>query len=243
MARHLVLFDIDGTLLDSRKGGRRAMRRALQAVYGTSGALDTYPMAGKTDTTIVRDMLLAARVPEEVLWARFPEYRRVFAHFLEEELQRRPPRALPGARELVTLIHRRPDMILGLLTGNIEEGARLKLRHAGFDPEMFVVAAYGSDALTRDELPSIALTRAETLTGERFSDHRIVVVGDTPLDIRCGHEVGAKTIAVATGPYSPETLASFGPDVLLPGLKNPEYVLALIEDGEDGEDGASGKEY
>ncbi len=231
MGRHLVLFDIDGTLLDSRKGGRRAMRRALERVYGTSGALDSYPMAGKTDRTIIRDVLLAAGIPEEQIWVRFPEYRRVFAQYLREELERRPPVPLPGAKELVDILRQHPGIVLGLLTGNIEEGARIKLERAGFDPRAFVVAAYGSDAQTRDKLPVIALRRAQASTGERFEGKDVVIVGDTPLDISCGLQIGAKTIAVTTGPYSEEELAPFHPDVILPGFQDTALTVRYILNG------------
>jgi len=105
------------------------------------------------------------------------------------------------------------------------------LERAGFDPGAFVVAAYGSDAQTRDELPVIALRRAQALTGERFEGKDVVIVGDTPLDISCGLQIGAKTIAVTTGPYSEEELAPFHPDVILPGFQDTALTVRYILNG------------
>lgn len=228
---HLTLFDIDGTLLRSKGAGRRAMRRALEAVFGTAGDIDTYPMAGKTDQVIIRDVLQAARIPLPQIVSHMSEYRRVYARVLVEELTHTQPEPLPGALDLVKRLHARPDVILGLLTGNLEEGARLKLRAAGFDPALFVVTAFGSDAVTRDQLPQVALERARALTGHMFWGKQVVIVGDTPNDIRCGRPVGAKSVAVATGPFSLSELAAHGPDILLPDLQDVDRAERAILDG------------
>jgi len=225
---YLVLFDIDGTLLDSRKVGREAMKRAMEEVYGTSGPLHRYNMAGKSDRLTLRDVLTAAGLSEAVIWERFPLYRRAFAKHLEALLQERPPFPLPGARDLVTRLSQRGDVILGLVTGNIPEGAHLKLRYAGFDPSLFRVGAYGSDALERDELPRLALERARSSVPDVPESIRVVVIGDTPLDIQSGHRAGARTVAVSTGPYSADTLAAFHPHVLLPNLADVSRAEAAI---------------
>ncbi len=230
---HLVLFDIDGTLLNSHGAGRRAMKRALLAVYGTAGDLDGYNMAGKTDRRIIHDVLVAAGLSADDIAARFPRYEAVYADMLEEEVARRRPTPLPGARDLVVRLARREDVVLGLLTGNLPEGAYIKLRSAGFDPRLFVVTAFGDDALDRHELPPVAVARAHALTGHRFRGKEVVIVGDTPLDIACGREIGARSVAVATGPYSLEDLAPHGPDALLPGLADVERAEAVILDRRD----------
>ncbi len=228
---HLVLFDIDGTLLTSKGAGRRAMRRALLAVYGTEGSINTYPMAGKTDQVIIREALKEAGLTLKDINARFDEYRRLYVIYLEEELQRSPPDSLPGAHALVQRLHSRNDILLGLLTGNLEEGAFLKLRYAGFEPALFKVGAFGSDAVYREELPPIAVQRAYSLTGRKFKGKDVVIVGDTPLDIQCSRTVDAKSVAVATGPYSPTELHTYGPDVVLPDLQNTELAERAILNG------------
>lgn len=225
---HLVLFDIDGTLLNSHGAGRRAMKRALQAVYGTAGALERYDMAGKTDRRIIQDVLVAAGFTVEEIAARFPQYMDVYARFLTEEVAQKPPSPLPGAIPLVDRLAHRDDVVLGLLTGNLPAGARIKLRSAGFDPALFQVTAFGSDALDRHELPPIAVQRAHVRVGYQFRGKHIVIVGDTPLDIECGREIGAKSVAVATGPYSEDELARYQPDVLLPNLADVERAESAI---------------
>ena len=228
---HLVLFDIDGTLLNSHGAGRRAMKRALQVVYGTAGDLDGYDMAGKTDRRIIHDVLTAAGFTPEEVAARFPQYMSVYARFLQEEVTRRAPSPLPGAITLVERLARRADVLLGLLTGNLPQGARIKLRSAGFDPDLFQVAAFGSDALDRHQLPPIAVQRAQARTGHQFRGKHVVIVGDTPLDIECGREIGAKSVAVTTGPYSEEELVRYRPDLVLPNLADVEWAeTAILKD-------------
>ena len=230
-AMHLVLFDIDGTLLDARGAGRRAMRRTLKDVFGTWGILDSYNMAGRTDRTTIRDVLTAVGFSAEEIEQRMPEVRRLFPQYLEEELRTRPPVPLAGAKEIVKRLQRRDDVVLGLLTGNLEEGAYLKLRYAGFDPEVFRINAFGSDALTRDELPHIALERAKRKLGLTFRRDEVVIVGDTPLDIQCSQVVGAKSVVVTTGPFSAEELRRYHPDVILPDLRDTLRVEAVILNG------------
>ncbi len=232
---HLVLFDIDGTLLNSHGAGRRAMKVALERVYGTAGNLDRYNMAGKTDRRIIFDVLTAAGLTPEDVSARFAAYVEVYVRTLAQIVREHPPTPLPGAHLLVERLARRPDIILGLLTGNLPEGARIKLKSAGFDPDLFRVSAYGSDALDRDHLPPIALERARSELGHTFRDKHIVIVGDTPLDIQCSRTVNAKSVAVATGPYPMEVLAQHRPDVLLPDLSDVERAEAAILNGSEQE--------
>ncbi len=224
---YIVLFDIDGTLLHSHGAGRRAMKKAMEEVFGTAGALEGYNMAGRSDLQTVLVVLSAAGIPEEHVWEHLPKYRRAFARYLEEELRSQPPTALPGARELIARLHHRSDVVLGLITGNIEEGARLKLMYAGFDPQVFHVAAFGNEALDRDELAALALRHAAE-AGILVEKGRPVVVGDTPLDIKSGRAVGARVVAVATGPYPEERLAALQPDVLLPNLADVNRAEAAI---------------
>ncbi len=228
---HLVLFDIDGTLLNSHSAGRRAMKQALQAVYGTAGSLDGYDMAGKTDRRIIFDVLTSAGLSPAEVEERFPEYTEAFARALAAIVRDRPPTPLPGALPLIDRLAQREDILLGLLTGNLPEGARIKLVSAGFDPGIFRVAAFGSDAFERDDLPAIALERAHQLTEHRFAGKRVVIVGDTPLDIQCSRTIDAKSVAVATGPYSEDVLARHQPDVILPSLADVDRAEAAILNG------------
>jgi phosphoglycolate phosphatase-like HAD superfamily hydrolase len=212
----LVLFDIDCTLIDGHGAGKRAVLHALREVYGLEGKLGDYTFHGRTDPAIVRDLveLWGNRSPEpdpvaddssvEACLERYVE-------LLEDELSRGHVETLPGVPELVTALAGTPRALLGLLTGNVEGGARLKLASTGL-LHLFEVAAYGSDSAARTDLPAIALERAEEVSGRRFRGKEIVIIGDTPADIACGAHLGVKAVAVATGRYSAQELRHHNPD-------------------------------
>jgi phosphoglycolate phosphatase-like HAD superfamily hydrolase len=129
---------------------------------------------------------------------------------------------------LLDRLDARADVVLGLLTGNLAEGAELKLRSGGIDPSRFRVGAYGSDAAHRPELPSIAARRAEPLFGHVPSGADVVIIGDTPADIHCGQGISARALGVATGSYSVSDLAACGPHAVFEDLSDTERVLEAI---------------
>jgi phosphoglycolate phosphatase len=226
--KRLVLFDIDGTLLTTDGVAPRAFRYALEHVFGTSGPQRGYSFAGKTDPQIARDLLHLGGVPEQLQRERLPE---VWLHYtaeLQRQITSEPPRVYPGVREVVDHLHDEPDAILGLLTGNLRDGARIKLEHAGFPFERFSVGAFGSDHAERRELPALAVARAEERFGRRFHGKSVVIIGDTPLDVACGEHLGVRTIAVATGTYSEDDLRACGPDYLFGDLGDIARVLEAI---------------
>lgn len=226
--RRLVLLDIDGTLLTTDGAAARAFRAALHQVFGACGRPEGYSFAGKTDSQIARDLLLAAGVAEEQIDRRLDQAWEIYAATLAEEVDRIRARAFPGARELVDRLHASPDALLGLLTGNVPEGARLKLESAGLRFDRFQVGAFGSDHAERRELPALAIARAEAASGRRFTGKDVVIIGDTPLDIACGEHLGVRTIAVSTGNYSSEELAACGPDHLFESLQDTDAVCRAI---------------
>ena len=226
----LVLFDIDGTLLWSDGAGRGAIRKALLAEMGTTGPIDGFRFDGKTDPQIVRDLMIAAEHPhansEEHIQAVCDRY----VELLSDELAdtRRNVRALPGVVKLLDSLGELSDLVVGLLTGNVLDGAKLKLRAAGIDFTRFRVGAFGSDSATRDELPSIAAERAAELMGEPPSGSQIVIIGDTPADVTCGAGVGARAIAVATGAYTVDELIRAGASTAFEDLSDVSSVVAAI---------------
>jgi phosphoglycolate phosphatase-like HAD superfamily hydrolase len=139
------------------------------------------------------------------------------------------PERFPGVVELIDALEARADRVLGLLTGNLAEGAAAKLRAVGIDPARFAVAAYGSDHEVRAELPAIALERARARFGTDIPGSALVIIGDTPADIECGRAVGARAIAVATGRYSVEDLAAHDPFAVFADLTDTEAVLRAID--------------
>jgi len=228
-SRRLVLFDIDGTLLDTQGAGRRGFHAALLDVFRTTGPIDSYRFCGRTDPEIARYLLTAAGVSEDQLVSELPRLWDQYLANLEVEVKDRPPQVCPGVIELLERIESDGDrLVLGLLTGNIEPGARLKIDSSGLGFSRFLLGAYGSDHEIRDQLPAVAVARAEAKTGHRFEGKSVVIVGDTPADIACGAQLGARSIAVATGLFTEEQLAACEPDFLFATLEDAEAVMHAI---------------
>lgn len=224
----LVLFDIDGTLLSASGAGRRAMHRAFLDVYGTAGPIETYDFRGKTDPVIVQDLLAAAGLEAALVAAREVEFFARYLEHLEAEIGDGGRVVLyPGVARLVQALAAYDRCVVGLLTGNVEAGARIKLRPTGLWPH-FRLGAYGSDEAERTRLPAVAARRAEALVGRPFRGGDLVIVGDTPLDVGCARAFGAGAIAVATGWHSADDLAACGPDHVFADLADTERVMAAI---------------
>ncbi len=227
----LVLFDVDSTLLSSGGAGRRAMRRALTDVFGTWGD-PGYHYDGKTDRQIVRDLMRGAGHGDPYIDERMDQLLEMYLSELEVEVRHGelPPRPLPGVPELLDRLETVPDVVLGLLTGNIAPGAAVKLRAAGIDVERFRVNAYGSDHEHRPQLPSFAQRRAREILGRDVEPDAMTVIGDTPADIHCGQSAGARTIGVATGRYTVEELRLHSPTAVFETLADTDAVLEVITD-------------
>ncbi|HKW47282.1 MAG TPA: HAD family hydrolase [Gemmatimonadaceae bacterium] len=227
----LVLFDIDGTLLWTDGAGRRAIHRALIEIFGETGPAD-HRFDGKTDPQIVRELMRVVGHEDEHIDARMQDLFARYVECLREELRDPEHRALPlpGVSDLLTALKARHDIALGLLTGNLMEGARAKLEAVGIDPDMFVIGAFGSDHEHRPELPAIAQRRAREVLGIDVLGRDVVVIGDTPADVECGRDIGARAIGVATGRYSTEELASHGAAAVFRDLTNTAAVVSAITD-------------
>lgn len=225
----LVLLDIDGTLLWTDGAGRRAIHDALLQVFGSTGPADHW-FDGKTDRQIVRELMRLDGHDDPWIDARMDELLDTYARNLDRELRHpdHPPRLYDGVVELLDALDARDDVILGLLTGNLEVGAQGKLRAVGIDPGRFRVGAYGSDHEHRPELPAIAQRRASESLGIQLAGENVVVVGDTPADIHCGRSIGARAIAVATGRYSVAELAGHGPAAVFADLTDTAAVVDSI---------------
>ncbi|UCG86542.1 MAG: haloacid dehalogenase-like hydrolase [Gemmatimonadota bacterium] len=228
--KKLILFDVDGTLLWTDGAGRAAIRQALIHEMGTAGPIDDFAFAGKTDPQIVRELLRAAAHPNADSNSHAERVCQRYAEVLESELRapQRSVRVFQGVRTLLARLKTRDDCVVGLLTGNIEVGARLKLSAVGIDPDQFQIGAYGSDAMDRAELPLIAAERAAPLLGHVPRGEEVVILGDTPSDVTCGHGIGARAIAVATGPFSIEELEAFEPYAVFPDFTDTAAVVAAI---------------
>ncbi len=226
----LVLFDIDGTILSTDGAGRRAMEGALRAEFGTAGS-PTYRYDGKTDMQIVHDLLREEGVEEAVIEARLPALIEDYLARLDAELSDPGHRTVvyEGVRELIDAVEARDDLVVGLLTGNVEQGAQRKLRAAAIAPSRFRIGAFGSDHAHRAALPAIALSRWRAAVAREVQGDRLVIIGDTPHDIHCGRDVGARAIAVATGHYSVDDLAAHHPVAVFADLRDTAAVLQAID--------------
>jgi phosphoglycolate phosphatase len=228
--RCLVLFDIDGTLLLTSGAGRRAITAAIAEELGDSRPMRRIRFDGKTDPQIIAELLETAGHSDHLTPERLDAICRRYVERLTAELQQPTTRTtvMPGVHRLLDRLERESGVMLGLLTGNIAEGAALKLRSAGIDPKRFLVGAYGSDAAHRPHLPPIAADRAARYFGRVPSGPEVVIIGDTPADIACGECINARTIAVATGGYARADLLACGPYAVFHDLSDTERVLTSI---------------
>lgn len=239
--RKLVLFDIDGTLVLTGGAGVRALNRACAAFVGHADALSGIPVAGRTDRSILEDVAARAgrRLDDDLLAALRDEYISKLGEEIASPVPA-PPAGLspakrpsvkavmPGIRELLDALRQREDVFLGLLTGNFEAGARIKLDHFGLW-RYFRCGAYGDDAADRNALVPIALRRARQCGLTDITPDDIFVVGDTPHDIACARAVGAVPIGVATGGFTVEELRATGADLVFADLSDTGAFLELLD--------------
>ena len=225
----VVLFDIDGTLLWSDGAGRRAVQQALEEVFGTA-IPEGHEFDGKTDPQIVRELMVRAGLDDATISARLPTALERYLLLLREELARIDDsnHLFPGISPLLDALEQRDDVLLGLLTGNIQPGAHAKLRAVGLEPARFKVGAFGSDHASRPELPAVARARAEAFLGHEVAGADVIVIGDTPADMTCGNGIGARAIGVATGRYSVEQLHECAEGIVFADLTDTSAVLQAI---------------
>ena len=226
--RRLFLFDIDGTLVTAAGAGRIALGRALARVYGTAGPIERYDFRGKTDPRIVLELLRDAGLDETVIASRLDACFDAYVTELDTLIgDGARVKIMPGIAEVVRALTVRDDAVVGLLTGNVEAGARVKLRPTGLWP-LFRVGAFGSDDPDRRKLPAIACERARRVAGETFAFEQVTIIGDTPLDVDCARACGAVAVAVATGFHPAEDLKACTPDLLFTDFSDVPAALAAL---------------
>jgi phosphoglycolate phosphatase len=213
----LVLFDIDGTLLDCGPSVRRLFGGAMTKIYGTAGPIDDYDFSGRTDDEILFALTAAAGLPAQVVRDRLPLLKRLYFERLARDLDPSEVRLLPAVGGLLETLADRVDVTLGLLTGNWREGARIKLARAGLGG-YFGFGAFGDDQPNRLGLPAVALERATALTGHRWRRRECLIVGDSPADVACARAHDIPALAVATGRTPADLLAAAGPRWLVDDL-------------------------
>ena len=214
----VVLFDIDGTLLISRGIGREAKRLAMLECFGMTGDLDNHVFGGKTDWRIVAELLAPHGVSSADVGRAMPAYETVMARHMRAIRERFQAEAIPYTLELVSALRKRENTLVGLVTGNTSKTAAIKLEMAGFDPAWFPVGAFGNESAEREDLTRLALQRARDLAGVAIYGGDVVVIGDTPDDIKAARAIDAVAVAVCTGYVTRDQLIAADPDFLLADL-------------------------
>jgi phosphoglycolate phosphatase len=223
-----VLFDIDGTLVLTGRAGVRAMNRALAEVFSRADGLEGIQVAGRTDWAILADAV--RRLGGSLDGAMLADLERRYVANLAEEIEHPgegPKGVMPGIRQILGALQSRRDVGLGLLTGNFEAGARVKLEY--FDLwRYFPFGAFGGDAADRNALVPFAVERARACGLPEVEDADVLVVGDTPHDVTCAQVAGATAIAVATGSSSVDELRATGAEHVFADLSDVAAFMRLV---------------
>ena len=215
--KKLLLFDIDGTLMDSGGAGLRAMETAFHEKYGAKSTLEGITLAGNTDMRILREIFDNLKIEhddKEVL-----KLKEAYLRHLSTEIENPSLHIKPGIEQLLSHLLTMDNVELGLLTGNIREGAEIKLKAVGI-AHYFYFGAYGSDHWDRNMLLPYAVDRFRSISGINVPHEDCVVIGDTPLDVHCARPYGATALAVLTGYSTREALAEAGPDAIMEDLSD-----------------------
>lgn len=229
----LLLFDIDGTLVDTGGAGREALRRALRAVFGETGPIDSFDFHGKTDPAIVHGLMREVGRGEREVERALDRLWDAYLEALSEELTHRRSEGrvspYPGVPDLLESVAADPRFAVALVTGNVAPGAWHKLDAAELTHH-FGFGAFGSDSSLREDLPPLALRRAARQLGREYAPADAVVIGDTPEDVRCARASGVHAVTVATGRHGPEELAEHGPDHVFVDFSDTDTVLEVLAD-------------
>jgi len=220
----LILFDIDGTLLLTQGAGVAALGDAGRELFGAQFSVEGVEFSGRLDRLIWEDLARRNGVAEGE--AQHDRFRQAYGRHLGRRLQSNPTsRLLPGVAELIDELDEVAGVTLGLLTGNYPETGRLKIQCAGLDPDVFTIAAWGSEGRCRRDLPAVAMQRHAERSGRRISPGNVVIIGDTPHDIDCAKAHGCRSIGVATGMFSIQALREAGAGLAVPTLGDTPAIV------------------
>jgi phosphoglycolate phosphatase-like HAD superfamily hydrolase len=228
--KKLVLFDVDHTLVEVGTAARKAMDVAfLEFSENDDITIEDISFQGMTDKQIVVEVLKLGGFPEDEILPKVDEIIEIYLSRLESNLKSEDDLTIfPGVNELLEILESDNDVLTGLLTGNVERGARLKL--STFDlNKYFPFGAFGSDSMIRSELVPFALKRAKKFDHSDFTGKDIVIIGDSIHDVNCGKPYHAKSIAVATGSTSYDELLSHEPDYIFEDLTETERIIKAIK--------------
>jgi len=224
----LALFDIDGTLLREGIAPKLAFARALRETFDTTGPISGFRFAGMTDPQCVAEIMRMAGIADDVIQERRDAcLERYVTHLRVEMRNHDGAKLFPGVKELLDRLCGREDVLVGLLTGNVQPGAMLKLDRFKLG-DYFRFGAFGDDHEDRCELARIALEKAGRITGRPVRGDQATVIGDTPRDVACARAIGARAVIVATGLVARDELEKAKPDILLESFEDVEGTLQAI---------------
>lgn len=221
---YAILFDIDGTLINSRGAGRAAIRSAMRERFGIENPREV-PLHGCTDRGIAENLFELHEV--ESTEENFARFRESYLDHLPRSLPQRNGFVLPGVKTLVQSLAQRPDVALGLLTGNVRAGARIKLEHFELF-HFFEFGGFGDQHLDRDDVAREAREEVRKHLNGRSNGDRVWVIGDTPADVKCARAINARVLAVSTGGSTADDLRRTEPDIFLEDLSDPTELLELL---------------
>ena len=228
MKNRLILFDIDETLISSDGAGRRAIGKALAEMFDVDLSNIKVSMSGKTDPQILTEILSAGAIAESEINARMKEILDIYISLLQEQIDKSKSYIIhKGVPEILDVLVKTENAFLGLLTGNIETGARMKLNRFDLN-KFFPIGAFGSDSANRMDLPKIATDRGNNHYQIEFAPEEVTIIGDSIYDVMCAKGFGAKSLAVNTGVTRREMLVEQNPDFLFDDLSDTEKVLEAI---------------
>jgi phosphoglycolate phosphatase-like HAD superfamily hydrolase len=225
----LVLFDIDGTLVHTGGAGVKAFAKVFATEFNAVEGFERLKFAGRTDTGLVREFFGYHQIPPTP--RNFERFFERYCFWLDHILRDSKSDVCPGVWEFIEGLQRLDDPpLLGLLTGNIQLGAEIKLRHFKLW-ELFEMGAFADDHEERTQIAAVAHKRGRRVLKEDLRGDQVLVIGDTPLDIRCARAIGAKVLAVATGGHKLDELKSHNPDWAVSDLRQitPEEVVGSLE--------------
>lgn len=223
----LILFDIDGTLIHPHGIGRAATREAMLEVFGTVDGLDQHTFGGKTDWFTLSELLAHRGYTPDDIGLHISTYAESISRHMARLTANFSVEPCPGALQIITELYHCKQILLGLVTGNVAPSAPVKLQAAGFDPTWFPVGAFGNEAIHRNDLPPLAIKRAEHYLKRSINPEQVVIIGDTPADIECARAVGAVAVAVRTGFATKEELIAAQPDHMIDDLTSLFSVLSI----------------
>jgi phosphoglycolate phosphatase-like HAD superfamily hydrolase len=223
----LLLFDIDQTLLQSSRGHRAAFEQGFLEAYGVTFSMEGLELGGMTDREIIVELMRVARVPEPVIQARLDQCIRVMEHRYAEILKADDLVVLPGVVGLLEALNNRPEVLMGLVTGNLETIAWGKVRKVGL-AKYFKLGGFGNEDVIRSHLVESAIQRAVRHHGFSVANN-VYLFGDTPRDIDAGHAARAIVVAVATGHFSKYDLKKAGADWVIGSMAEKEKIFDILD--------------